>query len=77
MASIKPAKRCHLLFMRAAVANGAVPAIETETREITRQQVQVWFKWMDRILDIHRNSPSPQPSGIAPIGLPLREQLRL
>lgn len=42
--------------MRAAVANGGVPGIETEAREITRRQVQVWFEWMDRILDIHRSN---------------------
>lgn len=40
--------------MNAAVANGRIPDVQAEAREIVKEQVRVWFDWMDRMLDIHR-----------------------
>lgn len=40
--------------MNAAVANGRIPDVQAEAREIVREQVRVWFNWMDRMLDLHR-----------------------
>jgi hypothetical protein len=38
-----------------ATISGAGPSdIQSQAHEITRQQMQQWFDWMDRILDIHR-----------------------
>ena len=46
--------RVSLYEMSAAIANDKIPDVETEAHEITRRQMQVWFEWMDRILDVHR-----------------------
>ena len=40
--------------MNAAVANGRIPDVRAEAHEVVREQVRVWFNWMDRMLDIHR-----------------------
>jgi len=40
--------------MNAAVANGRIPDVQAEAREVVSEQVRVWFNWMDRMLDIHR-----------------------
>lgn len=42
--------------MNAAVAHGLVPNLKTEAYHMARLQVQMWFDWMDRILDVHRNN---------------------
>ncbi len=42
--------------MNAATREGSVPDIVAESREVTRRQLQLWFDWMDRILDIHRSN---------------------
>src|SRR5205823_907458 len=31
-----------------------MPNLQAEAHDVTRQQVEMWFCWMDRILDIHR-----------------------
>ena len=33
---------------------GNLPDIRTEAHEITKRQVQEWFGFMDRTLDVHR-----------------------
>jgi len=40
--------------MNLATANDTIPDIQTEAHEIAKRQMETWFKWMDRILDIHR-----------------------
>ena len=52
----KGAQRVFACCMNAALSNGTIAAIRTEPREIIRQQIQTWFEWMDRMLDIHRSN---------------------
>ncbi len=40
--------------MNVAVANGRVRDAQAEAREIVKDQLRVWFDWIDRMLDIHR-----------------------
>lgn len=40
--------------MNVAVANGRIPDVQAEAHEIVKEQVRVWFDWIDRMLDIHR-----------------------
>lgn len=42
--------------MNAVTASDEIPDIQTQAHEITRRQLQEWFAWMDRILDIHRRN---------------------
>lgn len=42
--------------MNALVATNRIPDIQTQARDITRRQLQEWFDWMDRILDVHRSN---------------------
>lgn len=42
--------------MSATIANGKIPDLQTEAREITRRQMQEWFDWIDHILDVHRSN---------------------
>jgi hypothetical protein len=39
--------------MKAAI-DSTIPDTQTEAHEIIRRQMDEWFGWMDRILDIHR-----------------------
>lgn len=40
--------------MKAAIASSRIPDVQSQARDITMRQLQEWFDWMDRILDIHR-----------------------
>lgn len=40
--------------MNLATASDTIPDIQTEAHEIAKRQMEIWFRWMDRILDIHR-----------------------
>jgi hypothetical protein len=42
--------------MNAVIANDRIPDIQTQARDITKRQLQEWFDWIDRILDIHRTN---------------------
>jgi hypothetical protein len=42
--------------MNAAVANGRIPDVQSRAHEITVKQAEVWFEWMDEVLDIHRRN---------------------
>jgi hypothetical protein len=42
--------------MNTAIAGERMPDIQTQAHDITRRQLQEWFVWMDRILDIHRSN---------------------
>jgi hypothetical protein len=41
--------------MNAAIAGDKIPDMQTQAHNLTRRQLQEWFDWMDRTLDIHRN----------------------
>ena len=45
-----------LYAMNTAIAGERIPDIQTQAHDITRRQLQEWFVWMDRILDIHRSN---------------------
>jgi hypothetical protein len=45
-----------LYAMNAAIASDGIPDIQTQAHDIARRQLQEWFVWMDRILDIHRSN---------------------
>ena len=54
--------------MSGVIANDRIPDIESQARDITRRQLQEWFDWIDRILDIHRSNfvfrtPTPEELG--------------
>ena len=54
--------------MNAAIASDATPDIQTQARDMTRRQLQEWFFWMDRMLDIHRSNfifREPTPAELA------------
>ena len=42
--------------MNTAIADERIPDIQAQAHDITRRQLQEWFVWMDRILDIHRSN---------------------
>ena len=42
--------------MSAPVAYEGIPTIQSEAHDIARRQLQDWFNWMDRILNIHRSN---------------------
>lgn len=42
--------------MSTAIASDEIPDIQTQAHDMTRRQLQEWFAWMDRILDIHRSN---------------------
>jgi hypothetical protein len=42
--------------MNTAIAGESIPDIQTQPRAMIRRQLQEWFVWMDRILDIHRSN---------------------
>ena len=42
--------------MNAAIANERTPSFGEQAKEITKQQMQQWFDWMDGILDVHRSN---------------------
>ncbi len=52
----KDLRNVSLYYMETAIANGMVPDIPSQAHEITTRQMQEWFNWMDRILDIHRSN---------------------
>jgi hypothetical protein len=56
-----PAK-VFLHVMSVAVANDRSRDIQGEAHDMTKRQVQEWFNWMDRILDIHRGNFVFRPS---------------
>lgn len=33
-----------------------IPEIQTQAHEITRRQMEEWFRWMDGVLDVHRSN---------------------
>lgn len=45
-----------LYAMNTAIADERIPDIQAQAHDITRRQLQEWFVWMDRILDIHRSN---------------------
>src|ERR1017187_7973238 len=49
-------KMVFLYAMTAAIASDEIPDIQTQAHEITRRQLQEWFVWMDRILNVHRSN---------------------
>jgi hypothetical protein len=54
--------------MNAAVADGPVHDIQAEAYDLTKQQIEQWFGWMDRMLEIHRNNfvfREPNPAQLA------------
>jgi hypothetical protein len=42
--------------MGSAIASDEIADIQTQAHEISRRQLNEWFVWMDRILDIHRSN---------------------
>jgi hypothetical protein len=42
--------------MNAAIANETISDLGLQARELTKLQMQQWFDWIDRILDIHRSN---------------------
>lgn len=51
-------KGCDKVFpypMTTATLDGPIPSIQADARQITCRQLEEWFRWMDGILDVHRN----------------------
>lgn len=42
--------------MNATVADESIPDIGMQAKELTKRQMEQWFDWMDRILEVHRNN---------------------
>ena len=43
--------------MNAVLTTGfKIPDIQSQALDMTRRQVEEWFRWIDRILDIHRSN---------------------
>jgi hypothetical protein len=42
--------------MLMATVESRVPTPQTQAHEIIKNQMQQWFDWMDRVLDIHRSN---------------------
>ena len=43
-------------LVNASAAGERMPDIEVQAKELTRLQMQQWFDWMDRILDVHQSN---------------------
>ena len=52
----KAVRMVFLDAMSTAIASDEIPDIQTQAHDITRRQLQEWFVWMDRILDLHRSN---------------------
>ena len=71
--------KASLYPMKARVAHERVLDIQSEGREIARRQLQDWFDWMDRILDIHRSNfvfRQATPKELEEHGLALKAAIR-
>ena len=43
-------------LVNATAADERMPDIEMQAKELTKLQMQQWFDWMDRILEVHRSN---------------------
>ena len=65
--------------MSTAIASDEIPDIQTQAHDIIRRQLQEWFLWMDRILDIHRSNfvfREPTPAELAEHKTVLKDAIR-
>ena len=75
----KDARMGFLHAMNAAMVTDRIPDIQTQARDITKRQLQEWFAWMDRVLDIHRSNfvfRQPTPAELVEHATALKHSIR-